>query len=89
MLGDVPQATEESARWGTLERASDFMFKLPRLGIPNPDTLIIRLKLAHSIRTFTYLCSQVISDWIPGNSLDEALMPGYTVYTFYLISPPF
>jgi hypothetical protein len=65
------------------------MFKLPCLGIPNSDALIIRLKLAMSMRGQTHLCSQVISDWIPGNTLDEAFMSRYAVYTFYLISPHF
>jgi hypothetical protein len=85
-LVDVPQATEESARWRALERSSDLVLKLPCLGIPNPNALIIRLKLAMSMRGQTHLCSQVISDWIPGNTLDEAFMSRYTVYTFYLIS---
>ena len=89
MLGNIPQATEESAGGGTLERSGNLVFELPCLGIPNSDTLIIRLESAMSNGGQTHLCSQIISDWIPGNTLDEALMASNTVYTFCLISPHF
>ena len=63
------------------------MLELPCLGVPDPNTFIIRLELADSIQTFTYLCSEIVPDWIPGDSLNEALMSIYAVYTFYLVSP--